>query len=148
MKTRILFAIMPLVLVALMFAGCSSSSSSTPATARTQVTTGVVTGFGSVFVNGVEFTKNANVTEDQAVTFKFDDTHPGQAGLKIGMMVKVKGAVDPATNKGEFESIEFNPEVHGPADIASAASNTVKVMGHDVATSATTTFEGTPGIPT
>ncbi len=150
MKTKILFAIMPLVLVALMFAGCSSNSSSTPApTTRTQATTGVVTGFGSVFVNGIEFTKNASVTDADAVTFKFDDTHPGQAGLKIGMMVTVKGAVDPATNKGEFESIEFNPEVRGPADsLTSAASNTIKIMGHDVVTSATTSFEGTTAIPT
>src|SRR5262245_36653957 len=115
MKRRLLYGVMPLTLIALLFAGCSKSSDNGAATARTQVTTGVITGFGSVFVNGVEFSKKATVSDSQVATFKFDDTAHAQSDLKVGMIVTVKGTVDTATKKGEFESIDFNPTMRGPA---------------------------------
>jgi hypothetical protein len=136
---------MPLMLAALVFVGCSSKSSDTavaPSAAKSQVTTGVITGFGSVFVNGIEFSQKADVTAAQAVTFAFDDTQHAQTDLKIGMIVTVKGTADATTKKGEFESIEFKPELRGPADDVVVTSNTLKVMGHDVVTGATTSFEG------
>src|SRR5512143_3036143 len=145
MKYKLSYVVIPLMLVVLLLAGCNSSSNSSPAsTARTQVTTGLITGFGSVFVNGVEFTKKASIPDAQVATFKFDDTAHAQSDLKVGMIVTVKGAVDTATKKGEFESIEFNPQLRGPADavITSGATSTLKVMGHDVVTGATTSFEG------
>jgi uncharacterized protein DUF5666 len=148
MKHKLSYAVIPLMLVVLLLAGCNSSSnSSTASTVRTQVTTGVITGFGSVFVNGVEFTKKASVPDAQVATFKFDDTAHAQSDLKVGMMVMVKGSVDTATKTGEFESIEFSPELRGPADtLASATTNTLRVMGHDVVTGATTSFEGSTTI--
>jgi hypothetical protein len=131
----------------LVFAGCNSKSSDSgaaPSAAKSQVTTGVITGFGSVFVNGIEFSKKADVTDAQAVTLNFDDSHPGQAGLKIGMIVTVKGTADTAAKKGEFESIEFKPELRGPTGdvLINGTTGTLKVMGHDVVTGATTSFEG------
>jgi len=134
-----------LLTMTLPFIGChgTSSDSGTAATAaKTQVTTGVITGFGSVFVNGVEFSKKADAP-DASVTFKFDDTAHVQTDLKIGMIVTVKGAVDATTKKGEFESIEFQPELRGPAAnvVVSGTTGTLTIMGHEVVTSATTSFE-------
>jgi hypothetical protein len=150
MRNKLSYVVMPLMLLTLVFVGCHSSSSDSgavPSAAKSQVTTGVITGFGSVFVNGVEFTKKVDVTEAQSVTFKFDDTQHAQADLKIGMIVTVKGTADTATKKGEFESIEFKPELRGPTGDAgdvliSGTTGTLKVMGHDVVTGATTSFEG------
>ena len=144
MKYKLSYVVIPLMLVVLLLAGCNSSNNSSPAsTVRTQVTTGVITGFGSVFVNGVEFTKKASIPDAQVATFKFDDTAHAQADLKVGMIVTVKGAVDTATKKGEFESIEFAPELRGPADsmVVTGTTGTLTVMGHDVVTSATTSID-------
>ena len=147
MKNKLSYVVMPLMLLTLVFIGCHSSSDSgaVPSAAKSQVTTGVITGFGSVFVNGVEFAKKADVADAQAVTFNFDGTQHTQADLKIGMIVTVKGTADTATKKGEFESIEFKPELRGPTtgDVAiTGTTGTLKVMGHDVVSGATTSFEG------
>lgn len=133
-----------LLTMTLTFIGCHGKSSDSSTPAKTQVTTGVITGFGSVIVNGIEFIKKADVPDTQVATFKFDDTAHPQADLKIGMIVTIKGAADAATKKGEFESIEFKPELRGPADdvLISGTTGTLKVMGHDVVTGATTSFEG------
>jgi Domain of unknown function (DUF5666) len=146
MKFKLLYFGLYLMLASL-FTGCHSSSSdnnTAPSAVKSQVTTGVITGFGSVFVNGVEFSKKADVTDAQAVTFSFDDSHPGQAGLKIGMIVTVKGTADTATKKGEFESIEFKPELRGPATnaVVSGTTGTLTILGHEVVTTATTSIEG------
>ena len=144
MKTKQIYAVIVLAIIAMVIAGCKSSSSDSGATARSQVTTGVITGFGSVIVNGIEFQKKATVPDTQAATFTFDDTAHPQSDLKIGMIVTVKGTADAATKTGEFESIEFAPELRGPATnaVVNGTTGTLTVMGHEVVTGATTSFEG------
>lgn len=143
MKRKLFYGVMPLALAALVFGGCNSSSNS-GAAARPRVTTGVITGFGSVIVNGIEFKKKATVPDTQVATFKFDDTAHPQTDLKVGMIVTVKGTADTATKTGEFEAIEFSPELRGPVTnaVVSGTTGTLTVMGHEVVTGATTSIEG------
>jgi len=69
---------------------------------------GSVTGFGSVFVNGVEF-------ETGSATFDIDDSGSGsQDDLAIGMVVKVNGSINDDGVSGTATSISFDDELQGP----------------------------------
>jgi Domain of unknown function (DUF5666) len=48
---------------------------------------GTITGFGSVFVNGIEFNTNSS-------TIRLDDTTVSQNELRVGMVVRVDGSID------------------------------------------------------
>ena len=74
--------------------GCGGSGDSGTAGNTGITTVGALTGFGSVYVNGVEYeTDEAEYeVEDEAA---FDDS-----ALKVGMVVKVKGSVNPDGRTG------------------------------------------------
>ncbi len=75
---------------------------------------GSVTGFGSVFVNGVEF-------ETGSTTFDIDDSGSGsQDDLAIGMVVKVNGSINDDGITGTATSISFDDEIQGPVTSLSA----------------------------
>ncbi len=118
----------------LWLAGCggggSGGSGAAPATVG--VSSGMITGFGSMFVNGVEFeTNNASV-------FRGDDQVNDVTELEIGMIVRVEGDLG---NRIANE-VRFEEDVKGPADGA-ASSNTFSVMGQTIITDAATHFNNT-----
>ncbi|MFV9616753.1 MAG: DUF5666 domain-containing protein, partial [Gammaproteobacteria bacterium] len=68
---------------------------------------GSVTGFGSVFVNGVEF-------ETSGTVFDIDDSSGGREGdLAIGMVVTVNGTVNDDGVSGTATSISFDDQLQG-----------------------------------
>ena len=74
----------------------------------TGITSGTVTGFGSVFVNGIEF-------ETDSSSFDVDDDSAArQDDLDIGMVVTVVGTVNDDGVSGDAVSIEYDDEVEGP----------------------------------
>jgi hypothetical protein len=74
----------------------------------TGITTGTVTGFGSVFVNGVEF-------ETSGTSFDVDDVAgASEDDLGIGMVVTVIGTVNDNGLTGTADSIEYDEEIEGP----------------------------------
>jgi hypothetical protein len=79
----------------------------------TGVTSGTVSGFGSVFVNGIEFeTDGASRDIDDEIDISNgsdDDTVLG-----IGMVVTIIGTVNDDGVSGTAESIEYDDEVEGP----------------------------------
>ncbi len=99
------------------------------------VTTGVITGFGSVFVNGVEFeTNGAQIVVDGV---PLDESH-----LKVGMVVTLEGSVNADGSTGQALAIRFADEVEGIVqqnDVA--ASNTLTIMGQTVHVDVDTVFE-------
>ena len=111
--------------------GCSSSSG--PSATDTNVT-GRITGFGSVFVDGVEYeTGAATVTKDGVPV-------SGDADLRIGMIVTLKGSASGKT--GEALSIEFNDDIEGVVQANGLASGgSLIVMGQNVTVDANTNFE-------
>jgi len=79
----------------------------------TGVTSGTVTGFGSVFVNGIEFeTDGARLDVDDEISESqgFDDDGP----LGIGMVVTVIGTVNADGVSGTADTIEYDDDVEGP----------------------------------
>jgi hypothetical protein len=72
------------------------------------ISSGSVTGFGSVFVNGVEF-------ETSGTVFDIDDSGSGsQDDLAIGMVVTVNGTVNADGITGTATSISFDDQLQGP----------------------------------
>ena len=83
----------------------------------TGVTMGTVSGFGSVFVNGIEFqTDGASRTDDDLtdVSNGRDDDRV----LGIGMVVTIIGRVDDDGVTGTADSIEYDNEIEGPVAAA------------------------------
>jgi hypothetical protein len=71
------------------------------------VSSGSVTGFGSVFVNGVEF-------ETDSSTFDVDGVQGTQDDLAIGMIVQVSGSINADGITGNATSIRYDDQLQGP----------------------------------
>ncbi|MGB5279213.1 MAG: DUF5666 domain-containing protein [Gammaproteobacteria bacterium] len=102
------------------------------------VSSGTVTGFGSIFVNGVEF-------ETGSSTFNVDGNPDGVEGdLAIGMRVTVTGSVNADGITGTANSVEYDDEIQGPiSDLSPPDTDGVnkifKVFGTTVLINSTTT---------
>jgi hypothetical protein len=88
----------------------------------TGISQGPITGFGSIFVNGVEFnTVNATIIKDGATVTQND--------LEVGMVVTVDGDIASSTS-GTATTVTYAKELEGP--ITAKATNTLTVLGQTV----------------
>jgi Domain of unknown function (DUF5666) len=110
-------------------AGIQGSGSPTPAAA-----VGPITGFGSVFVNGVEYvTSGAQIVIDhQAGT---------EAQLHAGQVVAIKGSVNADGVTGTATEVSFVGNAQGPAIQIDLANNTFVVLGQTVRITGSTLFD-------
>jgi uncharacterized protein DUF5666 len=119
-----------IVVMTLIFHGCSSSSSGGGAAPLTgpNVSRGVITGFGSVIVNGIHF-------DVSKAAVSVEGTTADVSALKLGMEVTVKSDGQAAS------SINSTNELEGPISGISG-TNMVAVLGETVKTDASTVFAG------
>ncbi len=109
--------------------GGGGGSSNLAGVGGSGITSGVITGFGSVFVDGIEYnTANATITMDGQPATEQD--------LKVGMKVRLQGSTNGTT--GTATSIDFRDEVEGI--VKSNSNGTLDVMGLTVQTDNTTEF--------
>jgi len=99
---------------------------------------GSITGFGSIFVNGVEF-------ETSSSTFSVDDNPGIESDLAIGMRVIVDGTVNSDGITGTATSVSFDDQLQGPVGAVSVidadgTGRTITVLGTTVALNSTTTI--------
>ena len=124
-------------LILLVTASCSGGGGSDPSNGGgvggSGITFGKITGFGSVFVNGVEYeTTNATITLDGI---------PGsETDLQIGMLVTIQGEVDSDGITGTAENIEFEDNLEGPIQSIDLATLTFIVLEHTVIVNDETVF--------
>ena len=77
------------------------------------VSSGPVNGFGSIYVNGVEFDTSSS-------TFDVDGNPDGvESDLAIGMRVKVYGSINADGVSGIAESVSYDDELQGPVSALS-----------------------------
>lgn len=104
---------------------------------------GPITGFGSIFVNGVRFDDSAARVLDD------DGVQRGREGLALGMMVEVRGSA-PVDADGVRSStateIRYGAELVGTVDAVDAAAGTLRVFGVLVKVKATTVIAGASGL--
>ena len=124
-------------------AGCGGSGGSdtpaapSPPSATDQTTVGQITGFGSIYVNGIEFdTNGASYEVDDAVASDDD-------ALAVGMVVKVEGSVNADGRTGTALKVEYDDDVEGVVEqLGPGMDETTKtfvVMGVTVVADASST---------
>lgn len=115
----------------------TTGTTSTPA-AAVSYSQGAITGFGSVFVNGVRF-------DDSAASVSDDDGNASSSNaLKLGMMVQVDaGAVDMSASSAVAAAIRWGSEVVGPVGTIDTSASTVQVLGQTVLVTTSTVFDST-----
>ena len=133
----------------LLLSACGGSSNTTeptveppPATTpppepdpTTTETTGVITGFGSVFINGVEY-------ETDGTTVTTDDTNAAsEADLQVGMVVTLNGSVNDDGSTGTASAIHYEEQIKGPLDSIDLAANTLNVLGQTIVFDDLTNFD-------
>ena len=84
--------------------------------------TGVITGFGSVYINGVKF------ETDQAVVTANGETDTEDA-LEIGMVVTINGNIGADGDGAEASSIEYQASAEGPVTGINLAEKTITLLG-------------------
>ena len=79
----------------------------------TGITSGEITGFGSIFVNGVEFNTDNSQFEVDGEIFA-TQSEAIQAGLAAGMVARIHGSTDASGTSGTATSIVYDDEIEGP----------------------------------
>ncbi|MEJ2564900.1 MAG: DUF5666 domain-containing protein [Gammaproteobacteria bacterium] len=96
----------------------------------TGISQGPITGFGSIFVNGVEFnTDNATIIKDGTAIGPVS-TSELKNYLKVGMVVTVDGSIANSIS-GTAASVTYAKELEGPIS-AITLPNTLSVLGQTV----------------
>jgi len=98
---------------------------------------GVISGFGSVFVNGTRFnTNNSIITTDNT-------SNGSDSDLDIGMNVSVLGLISADGSMAKAEKIEYSAIVRGPLEAVNLLTQEVTVLGQVILTDAFTEFKDT-----
>ncbi|WP_455206557.1 DUF5666 domain-containing protein [Kaarinaea lacus] len=124
------------IAAATLLIGCSGGESGTGIQANNQTTVGQITGFGSVYVNGVKFNTN------QATVF-IDGVQAAESNLSVGMVVTVVGSVNDDGVYGTANTVSAKTEVEGLVfenNIVGGIGN-INVMGQVVNISNDTKFK-------
>ncbi len=135
MKTTLAAAGALAVLVAC--GGGGSSSSMPQAGMKSVVTSGTITAFGSVFVNGVRY-------DVSAASLTKNDTTVAQSALSVGEVALVHGREDAQSGQGAADSVDVEDRVVGPIATIDTAGSQLTVLGQTISVTASTSFG--PGI--
>jgi hypothetical protein len=104
---------------------------------RGGIAVGPVTGFGSIFVNGVRYT-----TEE--ATVEIDGQPAASDELALGYVVRVEAEFGDAGSDPSAQRVFFDSDVAGPVDSLDASAGRLIVLGQQLATDSATFFG--PGI--
>ena len=97
---------------------------------------GMLTAFGSIFVNGIEFfTTNAAISVNGV-------PNRSQSDLKLGMVLTVNGSLDGSGKTGNAYTVVYQADAIGAVDRALDGSGTISVLGQAVCADARTVFAG------
>ena len=138
MKKRLIY----ILVGALSIAGCSSSDTNSEPVVMPSggtsdlVTVGTISGFGSVFSQGIEFN-----TDSATVTM---DGRPGNlSDLRIGMVVTIRATINDETGAAVASQINFSDDATGVITSFNAATNSFFVLGRRVLVDSLTVFDNT-----
>lgn len=121
------------VFMSLFISACGGTSAN--GVGGTGITQGRVTGFGSMFVNGVKFdTDNATFIRDGISSKKQEDFNTGE-------IVTIKGTVNEGRKTGVATEVVFSDILEGTIT-ATPSANTVEILGQKITTNNLTVFHG------
>lgn len=105
-----------------------------PAAAETITTVGAITGFGSVFVNGVRY-------DTSSTSITIDDSPGLESDLGVGQVITLTGSINDDGSTGSADSIDFDDNVEGPVDSIDLANSQLVVLGQTVLVDGSTVFD-------
>jgi len=110
MNQKPLYRALAIALAAGSLAACGGGGGSSSTTPVSTTTVGTITGFGSVYVNGVRF--------DTSSAVYMVDGNPAidDSALGVGMKVKVKGTKNPDGTTGTAYAIYYDDDLDGPIE--------------------------------
>lgn len=106
-----------------------------PPSATGSFTSGAISGFGSIIVNGVRF------DDSGAEVFDDDGQRRGSDDLKLGQQVEVESSsIDRNAGTGVATVIRYGSELKGPVESVDAANSRFVLLGQVVEVVGTTVF--------
>ena len=134
------------VAVLVMLTACGGGGGGTPdssaptsgAQSVSVISSGTITGFGSVYVNGVRYDTSSS-------SFTINGQAGTQSQLRVGQVIKVEAHRDGGGNSFA-DRITFDDLVKGPVTSVDAGTGQLVVLGQTVLTDADTSFDD--NIPT
>lgn len=127
-----------LILTTLTSCGTNGMTTAGGGVGGTGISQGPITGFGSVFVNGVEFSTTGTVINKNG-------TPSTEGDLRVGMVVTVQGSFDPNGTTGIATQIDFNDYLEGPIQSINTVDQSLIVMGQTVKVDAGTQYDVVTG---
>ena len=118
--------------------GSDGSSGTLSSSSKTTTTQGVITGFGSVFVNGIEYFVGNNT----AISMDGDDR--SESDLQLGMLVTVRGTINSDGKIGMADEIKYAKQLNGVVTantVSSDGTGILTVMGQTVTVTIDTVFD-------
>ncbi len=133
MKINGLFKSVVIILLSTLIVACGGGGSSA---GSNSTYTGAITGFGSIFVNGVEF-------DTSGASIRIDDKSGTESDLKVGMQVTISGQENGST--GTASNVTFSDDLEGivisNAIVSGQATGDMNIMGQTVTITDTTIME-------
>lgn len=105
----------------------------------TGISVGAITGFGSIYVNGVHF------DVEQAQFYRDGEMSTGQDNFSIGELVTVTGSISEDGTEGVAQSVEFETQVRG-AITAITSDTSLTVIGQRIVMDDLTVLHGVEAI--
>jgi uncharacterized protein DUF5666 len=122
------------------FAGCGGErvagieGSGLQPAATSVVTTGRITGFGSIIVDGVEYaTSGAQI--------RVDDQPATEAQLRVGYIVTIRGTLNGDGSSGTAAEVSFETDARGAVVQKDVAAGTFVVLGQTIRATDETIFD-------
>lgn len=98
-------------------------------------TNGIISGFGSIVVNGVHYsTDSTTISTD-------DNLKAAEQELAVGMMVQLEGSINADGKTGTAKSVKYSAQLEGPVTFIDLANKTLTVLGQIVAVDDLTVYE-------
>ncbi len=131
-KRHITFTLLALLFLVSCGGGGGGSHVADGGIEGTGISSGSITGFGSIFVNGVEFdTSGASIT--------IDGISASESDLKLGMVVEVQGTISGAS--GTVISVVAEDVVKGPVSSVAADGLSLVALGQTILVDNTTIID-------
>src|SRR5215469_8022376 len=116
-----------------MSCGGGGSSTNNPSGLSTVMATGVITGFGSIFVNGIHFqTSGATIRKNGQVV--------DQSQLAVGEVARIKGQASESDETGNADEVDVDESVVGPISGIDTTNGLVTVLAQTVKINGGTSF--------
>jgi hypothetical protein len=136
---RLLISTLAVISIAALVSSCGSGNLAGGGIGGTGRSKGVITGFGSFIVNGVEFYPIASTT------YTFDGVSGSESGLKVGMVVEVEGVFDSNGITGSSTKVTMEDLIEGPVDSVATDGSSIVVLGQTVTIGPLTVFDNFTG---